>query len=89
MSTPEVVHNEAASRFEAAVGSGLAVCVYRRQGDEVLFTHTEVPPAAQGQGLAALVVKEALAWAAREGLRVRPLCSYVAAYLRRHPQPQP
>ncbi len=89
MTPPAIVHNEAASRFEADIGGRLAVCVYRRQGDEALFTHTEVPPAAQGQGVAAALVKEALAWAAREGLRVRPLCSYVVAYMRRHPETQP
>jgi uncharacterized protein len=55
----------------------------------VAFTHTEVPPPLQGRGLAAALVREALAWAAAQGLLVRPLCSYVAAYLRRHPGAAP
>jgi uncharacterized protein len=83
-----VTHNEAASRFEAVVEGQPAVCVYRLQGREALFTHTEVPPAAQGKGVAAALVKAALAWAEAEGLRVRPLCSYVATYMRRHPETQ-
>jgi len=88
VNTPAVRHNLAASRFEAAVGDRLAVCAYRRSGNELQMTHTEVPPAAQGQGIAAALVREALAWADREGLRVRPLCSYVGAYMRRHPETQ-
>jgi hypothetical protein len=83
-----VVHNAAASRFEAEIGGRLAVCVYQRQGNVLLLTHTEVPHAAQGLGVAAALVEATLAWARQEGLRVRPLCSYVAAYMRRHPQTQ-
>jgi len=81
-----ITHNQAASRFEADVDGHLAVCVYRQSDGLLLLTHTEVPPAAQGRGVAAALVHEALAWARREGLRVRPLCSYVSAYIRRHPE---
>ncbi len=83
-----VTHNPAASRFETTVDGRPAVCAYRRQGDTLLLTHTEVPPAAQGRGVAAALVKATLDWARAEGLRVRPLCSYVAAYMRRHPETQ-
>lgn len=79
-----VVHNPAASRFEATIDGQLAVCEYRRQGQHVAFTHTEVPWALEGRGIAAVLVRHALDWARSEGLRVRPLCSYVAAYMRRH-----
>jgi uncharacterized protein len=81
-----VTHNAAASRFEALVDGQLSVCVYHRQGDVLLFTHTEVPPALGGRGIAAALVQAALDWARADGLRVRPLCSYVAAYMRRHPE---
>lgn len=88
MTDTAVTHNAAASRFECRVEGEPAVCAYRRQGDTLLLTHTEVPPAAQGRGVAALLVKATLDWARAEGLRVRPLCSYVAAYMRRHPETQ-
>jgi predicted GNAT family acetyltransferase len=90
MKTPSnaltVRHDAGASRFEAEIDGRLAVCAYRRSGDVLHLTHTEVPPALQGQGIAAALVRETLDWARREGLRVRPLCSYVAAYMRRHPE---
>lgn len=86
--SPTITHRPEASRFEAVFDEGLAVCAYRRQGDLLLVTHTEVPPRLEGRGIAAALVKATLDWARAEGLRVRPLCSYVAAYMRRHPQAQ-
>lgn len=85
---PQVTHNRAASRFELNVGGQLASCCYTRQGEVLDLHHTEVPPALQGQGVAAQVVAAALAWAREQGLRVRPSCSYVAAYIKRHPETQ-
>ena len=64
----------------------MGVCSYSRQGDVLVLHHTEVPPALQGQGVAAELVAATLAWAREQGLRVRPTCSYVASYMRRHPQ---
>jgi len=85
--TPVVVrHDRVASRFVAEVDGRGSECVYRRQGDVLLMTHTEVPPALEGRGIAAALVAAALAWARQEGLRVHPLCSYVAVYMRRHPE---
>jgi len=87
--TPPIRHRPEASRFEATLPEGLAICAYRREADGTLaLTHTEVPPAAEGRGIAAALVRAALDWARAEGLRVRPRCSYVAAYMRRHPQTQ-
>lgn len=80
-----IVHRPERQRFEADLGGGeRAVCVYRREGDRVLFTHTEVPPRFEGQGIAAQVVAAALDWVRDEGLHAVPLCSYVASHLRRH-----
>ena len=82
----DVRHEPAAHRFVAEVDGWTSECSYRRDGDVVLMTHTGVPPALEGRGIAAALVAAALDWARREGLRVRPLCSYVAVYLRRHPE---
>jgi hypothetical protein len=81
-----VRHNPQSCRFEAVVDGGLARCDYRMDGDLMLLVHTEVPPALEGRGIAAALVRAALDHAAAAGLRVRPRCSYVSAYLARHPQ---
>ncbi len=84
-STPiEVLHNRDASRFEAQVNGRLARCEYRLHDGVMLLTHTEVPAALEGRGIAAALVRAALQHARASGLRVRPMCSYVAVYLRRH-----
>ncbi len=85
---PAVVHNTADSRFELQVDGLLSVCEYHRVDNTLNVTHTEVPPALNGRGIAAALVKAALAWADSEGLKVRPLCSYVASYMRRHIETQ-
>ena len=60
-----------------------SVLDYQLQPGRVVFTHTGVPPALQGQGLAAQLVTAGLAWAREQGLKVVPACSYVAAFLQR------
>ncbi|MDZ7858373.1 GNAT family N-acetyltransferase [Sphaerotilus sp.] len=81
-----VTHNEAASRFETTVDGLLCVAAYRRSPGLVDFHHTGVPRALEGRGIAAALVQAALEWATAEGLAVRPSCSYVRVYLRRHPE---
>jgi predicted GNAT family acetyltransferase len=79
-----VIHNPAASRFEATVDGLLCVADYSRQGHTVAMTHTYVPDALRGRGVAAALVKAALDWARSQGLKVDPQCSYVDVYMQRH-----
>ena len=83
-----LTHDRAAQRFEAAVVGGRCVADYRLVGKVMHILHTEVPAALQGQGLAAALVQGVLDQARALGWRVRPVCSYVAAYMRRHPETQ-
>ncbi len=80
-----VKHNPAASRFEAIVDGHLAVADYVLQDGRMLFTHTFVPPELRGRCLAEKLVRAGLEQARAEGWRVVPRCSYVAAFIQRHP----
>jgi predicted GNAT family acetyltransferase len=82
----EIRDNRERSRFEAGSGAALAVASYRRQGKRVTFTHTEVPPELRGQGVGEALAQAALEAARAEGLEVVPLCPFIAAYIRRHPE---
>jgi predicted GNAT family acetyltransferase len=85
---PPVQHDTQQQRFWVEVAGHRCVCDYRLRQGVAALTHTGVPPAVAGQGIAAHLVQAALHWARAEGLKVDPVCSYVAVYLRRHPAEQ-
>lgn len=73
----KIIHNQAAFRFEAQVGEYLARLDYRLAEDSIIFSHTETPPALQGQGLAGKLTKSGLDYARENKLKVvpqMPLC---------------
>ena len=82
----KVVHNKEAQRFETEINGELGVADYSLRGDKILFTHTGVPRSIGGQGVASKLVKTGLDYARENNLKVVPLCSFVAVYLRRHPE---
>ena len=84
---PRVVDNPEQSRYELWVGSTRAGLIQYlpEEEDTVLLVHTEVDPAFAGQGLGERLVAGALADLRARGLKLVPLCRFVRAYLRRHP----
>ena len=83
---PEVRHNEALGRYELETEHGQAIAVYLQQGDRLVFTHTEVPPADEGRGIGSQLVRAALDDARKRGFKIVPACSFVVAFVRRHPE---
>jgi hypothetical protein len=86
--TITIEHDVARQRFETTVDGQLCVADYELRGNVMWMTHTGVPAAVGGRGIAAELVRVALAWAEQQGFKVQPACSYVALYMRRHPQTQ-
>ena len=84
--SPAVEHQPARERFATRVDGHEAELDYRRRDDLLIITHTGVPQAIGGRGIASALVKAAMDYARAEGLRVRPACSYAEAWLRRHPE---
>jgi predicted GNAT family acetyltransferase len=73
-------------RYEAYVGDVLAgFSQYTTPGDAVVFTHTEVEPEFEGEGIGSTLVRDALDDVRRRGLKVVPRCQFVAEYIERHP----
>jgi uncharacterized protein len=59
---------------------------YRVESGVIALLHTEVEPSAEGKGVGGLLVRGALDDIRSRGLLVAPVCPFVAAYLRRHPE---
>jgi predicted GNAT family acetyltransferase len=81
-----VIDNPQASCYELWLGTTRAGFIQYRAGPgTVLLVHTEIDPAFEGHGLGERLVAGALADLRARGLKVVPLCPFVRAYLRRHP----
>ena len=81
-----VFDNVAEHQFELVVDGFTAFAAYQRDGNAIVFTHTEVPPELQGQGVGSALARGALDAARAEGAEVVPLCPFIASYIRRHPE---
>ena len=81
----DVQHQPESERFVVNVDGHEAEMNYRREGDVIAITHTGVPSEIGGRGIAGDLVRAGFDYARAHGLRVRPACSYAAAWAQRHP----
>jgi len=80
----DIVHHESQGRFACRVDGHDCELDYHLADGRMVITHTGVPPQVGGRGIAAELTRAALETARARGWRVVPLCSYAAAYVRRH-----
>jgi predicted GNAT family acetyltransferase len=74
-------------RYELLDGSEVVGEIrYRREPGALALVHTEVDPSYEGKGAAGLLVEEAVRDMRERGLGLIPVCPYVRAWLRRHPE---
>ncbi|MER5259758.1 GNAT family N-acetyltransferase [Streptomyces sp. NPDC002855] len=72
-------------RYEILVdGKAAGFTAYRDRDHQRVFFHTEIDDAFAGQGLASILVREALTDVRASGLRIVPICPYVAKFLQKH-----
>jgi predicted GNAT family acetyltransferase len=83
-----VVDNPSEHRFELAIAGSdeRAVAYYRIDGDKIILTHTAVPPAASGQGIGSRLARGVFDAIRRSGRKVVPRCSFMGAFVARHPE---
>ena len=74
-------------RFELHLEGGVAYTEYMINKLNVIYlTHTEVPAAMEGKGVGSALIQKVLQYIREEGLKMAPLCPFVAVYLKRHPE---
>jgi predicted GNAT family acetyltransferase len=84
-SEPTVQRVDARHRYEVLVdGERAGLTAYRDRDGQRVFFHTEIDDAFAGQGLASLLVEQALTDVRASGRRIVPVCPYVAKFLKKH-----
>lgn len=86
MTTHTIEHDTEAHEFTTNVDGVQAHLVYHLEGHGMVITHTGVPDAIGGRGIAGELVQAAFEYARSQGWHVRPACSYAAAWVERHPE---
>jgi len=82
----DIAHDPASQRFTTEVDGQAAYLEYERAGEVMVITHTIVPPAIGGRGIAGNLVRSAIEYAKANGLKVDPQCSYADAWIQRYPE---
>lgn len=82
----DIRHEPDQRRLVTTVEGSDAVLDYRLEGRCMVITHTGVPEAIGGRGIAAELTRAAFEQARSEGWQVRPACSYAAGWAERHPE---
>ncbi len=82
----EIQHDPDRRRFSTVLDGQTAVIDYALDENVMTITHTGVPDAIGGRGVAAALMSKALDTARHSGWQVYPACSYAAAYLAKHPE---
>ena len=86
--TPKVVMNPDTRRFEVNLDGESAFAEYSLLHDAIVLPHTVVPDAFAGKGVGSALAKAALAYAREHGLKVKPICPFMASYINKHPEQQ-
>ena len=84
--THNISHETKPPRFSTSVDGHLCVLDYHLNDMVMTITHTGVPTAVGGKGIAAALTQVALDTARQNNWRVVPTCSYAAVYIKRHPE---
>ena len=74
-------------RFELGEGKEVPFIEYIRNKQNIIYlTHTEVPVSLEGNGIGSIIVSKTLDYIRESGTVMAPLCPFIAAYLKKHPE---
>ena len=85
---PDIHHDRQGHRFETRVEGHDCVLDYQLASGLMTITHTGVPASLGGRGIAGQLARFALDEARAKGWKVVPACSYVQAWIDKHPDYQ-
>ena len=87
MGVATLQNNVDGHRYEIHVDGVLAgFAEYNLLEGAVLFTHTEILPAFEGQGPGSKLARYALDDVRAKGVWAIPVCKFIAGYIHKHPE---
>jgi predicted GNAT family acetyltransferase len=86
MTMSDVRDNTERHRFELDAEGHVAFSNYKRDDGIITIMHTEVPKELNGKGIGSALVRGLLNIVRSQGLKVVPLCPFVAGYIGKHPE---
>lgn len=87
----EITDSPDDNRYEARIDgrrAGVAEYMRTKESGLVVFTHTEVDPEYNGQGVGSALARAALDAARADGLKVLAVCPFITGWMARHPDYQ-
>ncbi|NBL64786.1 N-acetyltransferase [Flavobacterium sp. NST-5] len=83
----QLLQNEEKKRFELKMDNHISFIEYIVNNENIMFlTHTEVPTELEGKGVGSSLVVKTLEFLKENNYKLAPLCPFVAAYVKRHPE---
>ncbi|MBD1391701.1 GNAT family N-acetyltransferase [Mucilaginibacter glaciei] len=86
LSDIEIKNNEDIHNFEIFVDGQRAFIDYKAKDNKLYLIHTEVAAELQGKCVAEALVEKTFTYMEAHQLKLVPLCTYIQAYLKRHPE---
>jgi predicted GNAT family acetyltransferase len=81
-----VTDNKDRHRFELEADGHLAFSEYKREAGMITIVHTEVPKELGGRGIGTALAHGLMELIRAEGIKVKPLCPFMKAYIDKHPE---
>jgi predicted GNAT family acetyltransferase len=82
----KLIRNEAKHRYEYRIDGKIAYVAYEEENGTLRLIRTFVPKALEGKGIAGALVQDIMEEIGKRGLRMKPACPYIIAYVEKHPE---
>lgn len=81
----ELIHNTNECKYEYHIDGHVAYITYDDQNGNMHLTHTIVPDALAGKGLAKMLLEDVLCEIEKAGKKAVAQCSYIVKYQEKNP----
>lgn len=81
-----LINDKSSRQFEMEVEGRMAKVEYELNGTKMFLTQACVPKSLVNAGVGAVIVERVFAYIEENNLKLVPMCAFVTAHLRKHPE---